>query len=58
MPKFDICLHISGIVNVKVQALSLEKAVEAARDSVYLSDWNEMGCPEVEVLDYEEVEES
>jgi hypothetical protein len=56
MPKFDICLHISGIVSRTVEAQTLEEAEEIARADVYNSDWNEMACPEVEVLDYEEVE--
>ncbi len=56
MPKFDICLHISGIVTRIVEAETLEEAKEIAREDVYNSDWNEMACPEVEVLDYEEAE--
>ena len=56
MPKFDICLHISGIVNRTVEAPTLEEAEKIARADVYASDWNEMACPEVEVLDYEEAE--
>ena len=56
MPKFDICLHISGIVTRTVEAETLEEAKEIARDDVYNGDWNDMGCPEVEVLDYEKEE--
>ena len=55
MPKFDICMQISGIVSRTVEADTLEKAEEIAMNSVYDSDWNEMECPEVEVLDYEEI---
>ena len=57
MPKFDICLHVSGIVSRTVEADTLEEAKEIAEDSVYNSDWNCIECPEVEVLDYEEVED-
>ena len=56
MPKFDICLHVSGIVSRQVVAETLEEAEEIARADVFASDWNEMGCPAVEVLDYEEME--
>ena len=55
MPKFNICLHVSGIVSRTVEADTLEEAKEIAEDSVYNSDWNCIECPEVEVLDYEEV---
>ena len=55
MPKFDICLHVSGIVSRTVEAPTLEEAENIARNSVYNSDWNEMACQEVDVLDYEEV---
>lgn len=58
MPKFDFCMHVSGIVSRTVEADTLEEAEEIARADVYASDWNEMGCPEVEVLDYEEVEKA
>lgn len=56
MPKFDICFHFSAIVSRTVEANTLDKAIEDARTEIYCSDWNDLGCPEVEVLDYEEVE--
>ena len=55
MKKFDICLNISGIVSYVIEAKTLDEAEKIARRTAYESDWNQMSCPEVEVLDYEEV---
>ena len=55
MPKFDICFHFSAIVSRTVEADTLDEAIENARTDIYCSDWNDVGCPEIEVLDYEEV---
>ena len=54
MAKFDICMQISGIVSRTVEAPTLEEAEDIAKNDVFASDWNEMGCPEVDVMDYEE----
>lgn len=57
MKKFNICFHFSAIASRTVEAATLEQAIEDARTEIYGSDWNCLGCPEIEVLDYEEVEE-
>lgn len=56
MKKFNICLHFSAICERTIEAETEDKAIELAKDDVYASDWNNLGCPELETLDVEEVE--
>lgn len=57
MKKYDLCFMVSGLVSRTVEAETYEQAVEQAREDIYNSDWNDIGCPEVEVLDCEVIEE-
>lgn len=54
MKTFNICVQLSGITSRTVEAETLEKAEEIVKGMVYNSDWNDIGCPEIDVLDYEE----
>ena len=53
MPKFNMCFDMSGIVERTVEADTLEKAEEIAIDQIYNSDWNEMSCVEIALVDHE-----
>jgi len=55
MKKFDICVQLSGITSRTVEAETLEEAEEMVKRMVYGSDWNDIACPEIDVLDYDEV---
>ena len=55
MKKFDICVQLSGIASRTVEAETLEEAEEMVKNMVYDSDCNDIACPEIDVLDYEEV---
>ena len=57
MPKFDICFRFSATASRTVEADTLDEAIEDARETLYCSDWNDLDYPDVEVLDYEEVEQ-
>lgn len=57
MKKFNVCLHFSAIAERIVEADTEDEAIDIAKADVYASDWNDLGCPELETLDFEEVEE-
>ena len=54
MKTFNICVQLSGITSRTVEAETLEEAEEIVMDMVYNSDWNDIDCPDIDVLDYEE----
>ena len=54
MKKFNICVQLSGIISRTVEAETIKEAEEMVKNMVYDSDWNSIGCPEIDVLDYEE----
>lgn len=56
MKKFNVCLHFSAIAERVVEADTEDEAIDIAKADVYASDWNDLGCPELETLDVEEVE--
>lgn len=54
MKKFNICVQVSGLATRTVEAETLEEAEKMVKALVYESDWNDIGCPEIDVLDWEE----
>lgn len=56
MRKFDICMQLSGIISRTVEAETEEEAEEIAKSLAYGQDWNDMSCPEVDVLDVEVID--
>ena len=56
MHKFDICMQLSGIISCTVEAENEEDAEEIAKSLAYGQDWNDMSCPEVDVLDVEVID--
>ena len=56
MHKFDICMQLSGIISCTVEAETEEEAEEIAKSLAYGQDWNDMSCPEVDVLDVEVID--